>query len=267
MSQIKMNKHEVYDYIADHLSWFGQTDKLRYLSCYSIGNHIINIRLRHTSNEVRDSVEPLAPELRVVDEQIPLVRRVQHLAENFGLVLVVGRGGLVVQPEARDERLGDIVARQLLQGRDAEDRVQLGVVVAAESDQRPVRRKLPEKVHDRNGVGDDRQMVEFAVGQQQRELIDGRRGIEKDDVALFDDVQRLLRHHDLLRPVGDHALLIGGRIAAGRGRLVVDQAAPHAFDGIALGENRDVAMDGGRADAKRVHQLLEGAGLSSFEVG
>ena len=40
MSQIKMNKHEVYDYIADHLSWFGQTDKLRYLSCYSIGNHI-----------------------------------------------------------------------------------------------------------------------------------------------------------------------------------------------------------------------------------
>ena len=68
-----------------------------------------------------DAVESLAPELRVVDEQIPPVGRVQHLAEDFGLVLVVGRGGLVVQPEARDERLGEIVARQLLQGRDAED--------------------------------------------------------------------------------------------------------------------------------------------------
>ena len=72
-----------------------------------------------------DAVDALAAELRVVDDQVAPVRRVQHAAEDLGLLLVVGRRRLVVQPERRDERLRDVEARELLERRAAEDRVLL----------------------------------------------------------------------------------------------------------------------------------------------
>ena len=40
MSQIKMNKHKVYGYLADNLEWFKGSNSLRYLSCYTIGAQI-----------------------------------------------------------------------------------------------------------------------------------------------------------------------------------------------------------------------------------
>ena len=40
MALIKMNKHQVYDVIADNLDWFKREDDLRYLSCQSIGAKI-----------------------------------------------------------------------------------------------------------------------------------------------------------------------------------------------------------------------------------
>ena len=40
MAQIKMNKHEVYNYIADHPEWFSNT---QHLSCAQIANNINHI--------------------------------------------------------------------------------------------------------------------------------------------------------------------------------------------------------------------------------
>ena len=47
MAQLKIKKHEVYNYIANHPEWFGED---RYLSCAQIANHINRI-LRKESDD------------------------------------------------------------------------------------------------------------------------------------------------------------------------------------------------------------------------
>ena len=58
------------------------------------------------------AVEPLAAELRAVDEQIAPVGGGEDATDKLGLPLVVGGGRLVVHSEGGDERLCHIEVRE-----------------------------------------------------------------------------------------------------------------------------------------------------------
>ena len=193
------------------------------------------------------------------------VGRVEHLAQHLRLPLVVGGRVFLVHSETRHEGFGDVEARELLQRGHAENRVQLRVVVASETDHGPVRRELAEKVHDRDGVGDYGQVVDFGVHYELRQFVRGRRRVEKDYVAFLDFRERFSRRRRFFGASGDDAFLIVGAARARGGDVVVDDAASHAFDGVALGEQRDVAVGGGGTYLELLHQLSDGAGSAVFD--
>ena len=66
-------------------------------------------------------VESGASELGAVYEEKAFFGGFEDVAQHFGLVLVVGGGGLRVEADRRDERLGDVVARELFERRGPED--------------------------------------------------------------------------------------------------------------------------------------------------
>mgnify|MGYP003296892997 CR=1 FL=1 len=166
----------------------------------------------------------------------------------------------------RDNDHCHLFFRELADDGLAEERVELGVEAAAEADERVVRGVLAEALHDGDRVGDDRQVREVGVPQQDGELVDGRRRVEEDDVALGDVGERLARGGDLGRAVRDDALVEVRPVDAPRDDLVEDESAAHLHDGVPPRELVDVAVDRRRADAELPHELGEGAALPLPQV-
>ena len=182
---------------------------------------------------------------------------------------MVRRRDLVVHAEGGDEGLGDREAVEFAEGGLPQKGVELGVVVPAERDAHVVRGEAAEELHDGDGVRDDRETREGGPRQFVREMGDGGGGVQEEDVALFDIVQRRPGDAFLGRGVDGPALHVGAGCdtAAGVGSVVHEgDAAAHALEDLALHKFGHIAVDGRRGDVERLHQLREGAVFPRLDV-